>query len=188
MKTKILSVLCILFAVVCATSCSKSEDDSSREAVGDGLMATHTFYVTPDVLKFVDITLEYTDFEGNTVVEKMSDKSFKSEKEYTTSLLSASTAIKINIERNDVEIDPAGEYDVAVLYDFNAIRTFESGVGKAITTGRPIEAFTEKHTDIHKKYFETILGRLPKEVTCTHTFVDSPFGVQHFPEIEYGEE
>jgi hypothetical protein len=185
---RILMCAAVLMSCVVCSSCSKDEvDDGGDREITDGIMATHKFYVTPDMLKFIDVNIEWTDFEGNVVKEKVTNE-YVLEREYITDKLEGSTSMKVKITRKDVEIDPNGEYDIAVTYDFSAIRLFGSnGTGKAITTGQPIEGFREKHVNIHKTFLESILYRLPKDVTITHLFDDTTFGVQHFPVIEYGD-
>lgn len=178
----------VLMGCVVCSSCSKETDDDGSREITDGIMATHKFYITPDLLQFLDVTIEWTDFEGKIVKEKVTNKEIVIVREYITDKLEGSTSMSVKIERNDVEINPDGEYDIALTYDFSAIRLFGSnGTGKAITTGQPIEGFREKHVNIHKTFLESILYRLPKDVTITHLFDDTTFGVQHFPIITYGD-
>lgn len=190
MKAFVKFMMCaaVLMGSVVFSSCSKDDDEGDRKTVNDGIMATHKFYITPDLLKFVDVTIEWTDFEGRIVTEQVTPKELVLEREYITEKLQGSTAMTVNIERNDVEIDKDGEYDIALTYDFSAIRLFGTGVGKPITTGKPIEAFREKHVNIHKTFLESILNRIPKEVSIVNMFNDTPFGVQCIPVVECSEE
>ena len=185
---KFMMCAAVLMGSVVFSSCSKDDEGGNDRTITDGIMATHKFYITPDLLKFVDVTIEWTDFEGKIYSEKVTPAELVVEREYLTEKLQGSTAMTVNIERNDVEIAKDGEYDIALTYDFSAIRLFGSnGTGKAITTGQPIEGFREKHVNIHKTFLESILYRIPKDVTITHLFDDTTFGVQHFPVIEYGD-
>ena len=190
MKAFVKFMMCaaVLMGSVVFSSCSKDDDEGDRKTVNDGIMATHKFYITPDLLKFVDVTIEWTDFEGKIVTEKVTPKELVLEREYITEKLQGSTAMTVNIERNNTEIDKDGEYDIALTYDFSAIRLFGTGVGKPITTGQPIEAFREKHVNIHKTFLESILNRIPKEVSIINMFNDTPFGVQCIPVVECSEE
>lgn len=190
MKAFVKFMMCaaVLMGSVVFSSCSKDDDEGDRKTVNDGIMATHKFYITPDLLKFVDVTVEWTDFEGKIVTEQVTPKELVLEREYITEKLQGSTAMTVYIERNDVEIDKDGEYDIALTYDFSAIRLFGTGVGKPITTGQPIEAFREKHVNIHKTFLESILNRIPKEVSIINMFNDTPFGVQCIPVVECSEE
>lgn len=190
MKAFVKFMMCaaVLMGSVVFSSCSKDDDEGDRKTVNDGIMATHKFYITPDLLKFVDVTVEWTDFEGKIVTEQVTPKELVLEREYITEKLQGSTAMTVYIERNDTEIDKNGEYDIALTYDFSAIRLFGTGVGKPITTGQPIEAFREKHVNIHKTFLESILNRIPKEVSIINMFNDTPFGVQCIPVVECSEE
>lgn len=190
MKAFVKFMMCaaVLMGSVVFSSCSKDDDEGDRKTVNDGIMATHKFYITPDLLKFVDVTIEWTDFEGKIVTEQVTPAELVLEREYITEKLQGSTAMTVNIERNNTEIDKDGEYDIALTYDFSAIRLFGTGVGKPITTGQPIEAFREKHVNIHKTFLESILNRIPKEVSIINMFNDTPFGVQCIPVVECSEE
>lgn len=190
MKAFVKFMMCaaVLMGSVVFSSCSKDDDEGDRKTVNDGIMATHKFYITPDLLKFVDVTIEWTDFEGKIVTEKVTPAELVLEREYITEKLQGSTAMTVYIERNSTEIDKDGEYDIALTYDFSAIRLFGTGVGKPITTGQPIEAFREKHVNIHKTFLESILNRIPKEVSIINMFNDTPFGVQCIPVVECSEE
>lgn len=190
MKAFVKFMMCaaVLMGSVVFSSCSKDDDEGDRKTVNDGIMATHKFYITPDLLKFVDVTIEWTDFEGKIVTEKVTPAELVLEREYITEKLQGSTAMTVYIERNDTEIDKDGEYDIALTYDFSAIRLFGTGVGKPITTGQPIEAFREKHVNIHKTFLESILNRIPKEVSIINMFNDTPFGVQCIPVVECSDE
>ena len=190
MKAFVKFMMCaaVLMGSVVFSSCSKDDDEGDRKTVNDGIMATHKFYITPDLLKFVDVTVEWTDFEGKIVTEQVTPAELVLEREYITEKLQGSTAMTVYIERNDTEIDKNGEYDIALTYDFSAIRLFGTGVGKPITTGQPIEAFREKHVNIHKTFLESILNRIPKEVSIINMFNDTPFGVQCIPVVECSEE
>ena len=186
---KFMMCAAVLMGSVVFSSCSKDDEGGNDRTITDGIMATHKFYITPDLLKFVDVTIEWTDFEGKIVTEKVTPAELVVEREYLTEKLQGSTAMKVNIERNDVEIDKNAEYDIAITYDFSAIRLFGSnGTGKPITTGQPIEAFREKHVNIHKSFLEVILNRIPKEVSIINMFNDTPFGVQCIPVVECSEE
>ncbi|MBR2006570.1 MAG: hypothetical protein IKA01_01145 [Alistipes sp.] len=190
MKAFVKFMMCaaVLMGSVVFSSCSKDDDEGDRKTVNDGIMATHKFYITPDLLKFVDVTVEWTDFEGKIVTEEVTPAELVLEREYITEKLQGSTAMTVYIERNDTEIDKNGEYDIALTYDFSAIRLFGTGVGKPITTGQPIEAFREKHVNIHKTFLESILNRIPKEVSIINMFNDTPFGVQCIPVVECSDE
>lgn len=190
MKAFVKFMMCaaVLMGSVVFSSCSKDDDEGDRKTVNDGIMATHKFYITPDLLKFVDVTIEWTDFEGKIVTEQVTPKELVLEREYITEKLQGSTAMTVYIERNNTEIDKDGEYDIALTYDFSAIRLFGTGVGKPITTGQPIEAFKEKHVNIHKTFLESILNRIPKEVSIINMFNDTPFGVQCIPVVECSDE
>lgn len=191
MKAFVKFMMCaaVLMGSVVFSSCSKDDEGGNDREITDGIMATHKFYVTPDLLKFIDITIEWTDFEGKIVTEKVTPAELVVEREYLTEKLQGSTAMKVNIERNSTEIDKDGEYDIALTYDFSAIRLFGSnGTGKPITTGQPIEAFREKHVNIHKTFLESILNRIPKEVSIINMFNDTPFGVQCIPVVECSDE
>lgn len=186
---KFMMCAAVLMGSVVFSSCSKDDEGGNDRTITDGIMATHKFYITPDLLKFIDVTIEWTDFEGKIVTEKVTPAELVVEREYLTEKLQGSTAMKVNIERNDVEIDKNAEYDIAITYDFSAIRLFGSnGTGKPITTGQPIEAFREKHVNIHKSFLEVILNRIPKEVSIINMFNDTPFGVQCIPVVECSEE
>ena len=186
---KFMMCAAVLMGSVVFSSCSKDDEGGNDRTITDGIMATHKFYITPDLLKFVDVTIEWTDFNGKIVTEKVTPAELVVEREYLTEKLQGSTAMKVNIERNDVEIDKNAEYDIAITYDFSAIRLFGSnGTGKPITTGQPIEAFREKHVNIHKSFLEVILNRIPKEVSIINMFNDTPFGVQCIPVVECSEE
>ena len=186
---KFMMCAAVLMGSVVFSSCSKDDEGGNDREITDGIMATHKFYITPDLLKFVDVTIEWTDFNGKIVTEKVTPAELVVEREYLTEKLQGSTAMKVNIERNDVEIDKNAEYDIAITYDFSAIRLFGSnGTGKPITTGQPIEAFREKHVNIHKSFLEVILNRIPKEVSIINMFNDTPFGVQCIPVVECSEE
>lgn len=191
MKAFVKFMMCaaVLMGSVVFSSCSKDDEGGNDREITDGIMATHKFYVTPDLLKFVDVTIEWTDFNGKIVTEKVTPAELVVEREYLTEKLQGSTAMKVNIERNSTEIDKDGEYDIALTYDFSAIRLFGSnGTGKPITTGQPIEAFREKHVNIHKTFLESILNRIPKEVSIINMFNDTPFGVQCIPVVECSDE
>ncbi|MBQ3196726.1 MAG: hypothetical protein IJB63_01230 [Alistipes sp.] len=191
MKAFVKFMMCaaVLMGSVVFSSCSKDDDEGDRKTVNDGIMATHKFYITPDLLKFVDVTVEWTDFEGKIVTEKVTPAELVLEREYITEKLQGSTAMTVYIERNSTEIDKDGEYDIALTYDFSAIRLFGSnGTGKPITTGQPIEQFREKHVNIHKTFLESILNRIPKEVSIINMFNDTPFGVQCIPVVECSDE
>jgi hypothetical protein len=190
MKAFVKFMMCaaVLMGSVVFSSCSKDDEGDDRQKVGDGIMATHTFYVTPDMLKFIDVEIEIVDFDGNKSVETLSGNKFKLVKEFATEKLSSNTVFNVKITRNNKEVSSEGEYDIALKYEFSAIRTFDSGVGKAITTGCPVKELNEQHVNIHKSYVETILNRIPKDVTVTHLFDDTSFGVMHTPFIEIGEE
>ena len=73
---KFMMCAAVLMSSVVFSSCSKEEEKSDdRDLIEEGLLATHKFFVTPDVLKFVDVTVEFTDFDGNTTKETLtSDK------------------------------------------------------------------------------------------------------------------
>ena len=186
---KFMMCAAVLMGSVVFSSCSKDDEGGNDREITDGIMATHKFYITPDLLKFVDVTIEWTDFNGKIVTEKVTPAELVVEREYLTEKLQGSTAMTVNIERNDVEIDKNAEYDIAITYDFSAIRLFGSnGTGKPITTGQPIEAFREKHVNIHKSFLEVILNRIPKEVSIINMFNDTPFGVQCIPVVECSEE
>lgn len=186
---KFMMCAAVLMGSVVFSSCSKDDEGGNDRTITDGIMATHKFYITPDLLKFVDVSIEWTDFEGKIYSEKVTPAELVVEREYLTEKLQGSTAMKVNIERNDVEIDKNAEYDIAITYDFSAIRLFGSnGTGKPITTGQPIEAFREKHVNIHKSFLEVILNRIPKEVSIINMFNDTPFGVQCIPVVECSEE
>ena len=186
---KFMMCAAVLMGSVVFSSCSKDDEGGNDREITDGIMATHKFYITPDLLKFVDVSIEWTDFEGKIYSEKVTPAELVVEREYLTEKLQGSTAMKVNIERNDVEIDKNAEYDIAITYDFSAIRLFGSnGTGKRITTGQPIEAFREKHVNIHKSFLEVILNRIPKEVSIINMFNDTPFGVQCIPVVECSEE
>ena len=191
MKKFVKFMMCaaVLMGSVVFSSCSKDDEGGSEREITDGIMATHKFYITPDLLKFVDVSIEWTDFEGKIYREKVTPAELVVEREYLTEKLQGSTAMTVNIERNDVEIDKNAEYDIAITYDFSAIRLFGSnGTGKAITTGQPIEAFREKHVNIHKSFLEVILNRIPKEVSIINMFNDTPYGVMCVPVVECSEE
>lgn len=186
---KFMMCAAVLMGSVVFSSCSKDDEGGNDREITDGIMATHKFYITPDLLKFVDVSIEWTDFEGKIYSEKVTPAELVVEREYLTEKLQGSTAMTVNIERNDVEIDKNAEYDIAITYDFSAIRLFGSnGTGKPITTGQPIEAFREKHVNIHKSFLEVILNRIPKEVSIINMFNDTPFGVQCIPVVECSEE
>ena len=186
---KFMMCAAVLMGSVVFSSCSKDDEGGNDREITDGIMATHKFYITPDLLKFVDVSIEWTDFEGKIYSEKVTPAELVVEREYLTEKLQGSTAMKVNIERNDVEIDKNAEYDIAITYDFSAIRLFGSnGTGKPITTGQPIEALREKHVYIHKSFLEVILNRIPKEVSIINMFNDTPFGVQCIPVVECSEE
>ena len=186
---KFMMCAAVLMGSVVFSSCSKDDEGGNDREITDGIMATHKFYITPDLLKFVDVSIEWTDFNGKIVTEKVTPAELVVEREYLTEKLQGSTAMTVNIERNDVEIDKNAEYDIAITYDFSAIRLFGSnGTGKPITTGQPIEAFREKHVNIHKSFLEVILNRIPKEVSIINMFNDTPFGVQCIPVVECSEE
>lgn len=186
---KFMMCAAVLMGSVVFSSCSKDDEGGNDRTITDGIMATHKFYITPDLLKFVDVSIEWTDFEGKIYNEKVTPAELVVEREYLTEKLQGSTAMTVNIERNDVEIDKNAEYDIAITYDFSAIRLFGSnGTGKPITTGQPIEAFREKHVNIHKSFLEVILNRIPKEVSIINMFNDTPFGVQCIPVVECSEE
>lgn len=186
---KFMMCAAVLMGSVVFSSCSKDDEGGNDRTITDGIMATHKFYITPDLLKFVDVSIEWTDFEGKIYSEKVTPAELVVEREYLTEKLQGSTAMKVNIERNDVEIDKNAEYDIAITYDFSAIRLFGSnGTGKPITTGQPIEAFREKHVNIHKSFLEVILNRIPKEVSIINMFNDTPFGVQCIPVVECSDE
>ena len=186
---KFMMCAAVLMGSVVFSSCSKDAEGGNGREITDGIMATHKFYITPDLLKFVDVSIEWTDFEGKIYSEKVTPAELVVEREYLTEKLQGSTAMTVNIERNDVEIDKNAEYDIAITYDFSAIRLFGSnGTGKPITTGQPIEAFREKHVNIHKSFLEVILNRIPKEVSIINMFNDTPFGVQCIPVVECSEE
>ena len=186
---KFMMCAAVLMGSVVFSSCSKDDEGGNDREITDGIMATHKFYITPDLLKFVDVSIEWTDFEGKIYSEKVTPAELVVEREYLTEKLQGSTAMTVNIERNDVEIDKNAEYDIAITYDFSAIRLFGSnGTGKPITTGQPIEAFREKHVNIHKSFLEVILNRIPKEVSIINMFNDTPFGVQCIPVVECSDE
>ena len=191
MKAFVKFMMCaaVLRGRVVFSSCSKDDEGGNDRTITDGIMATHKFYITPDLLKFVDVSIEWTDFEGKIYSEKVTPAELVVEREYLTEKLQGSTAMTVYIERNDAEIDKNAEYDIAITYDFSAIRLFGSnGTGKPITTGQPIEAFREKHVNIHKSFLEVILNRIPKEVSIINMFNDTPFGVQCIPVVECSEE
>lgn len=191
MKAFVKFMMCaaVLMGSVVLSSCSKDDEGGNDREITDGIMATHKFYITPDLLKFIDVTIEWTDFEGKIVTEKVTPAELVLEREYLTEKLQGSTAMTVNIERNSTEIDKDGEYDIALTYDFSAIRLFGSnGTGQPITTGQPIEAFREKHVNIHKTFLESILNRIPKEVSIINMFNDTPFGVQCIPVVECSDE
>ena len=168
---RILMCAAVLMGSVVFSSCSKEEEKGDdRDLIEEGLLATHKFFVTPDVLKFVDVTVEFTDFDGNTIVETMTSDKVLIEKEFITPNLTASTEFNVTIERNGVEIEK-GEYDIAVMYEFSAIKLVK-GSGVPLTTGRPIEALTEKHVDISEKFTKTVINRLPEQAGITHIFTD----------------
>ena len=186
---KFMMCAAVLMGSVVFSSCSKDDEGGNDREITDGIMATHKFYITPDLLKFVDVSIEWTDFEGKIYSEKVTPAELVVEREYLTEKLQGSTAMTVNIERNNVEIDKNAEYDIALTYDFSAIRLFGSnGTGKPITTGQPIEAFREKHVNIHKSFLEVILNRIPKEVSIINMFNDTPFGVQCIPVVECSDE
>ena len=186
---KFMMCAAVLMGSVVFSSCSKDDEGGNDRVINDGIMATHKFYITPDLLKFVDVSIEWTDFEGKIYSEKVTPAELVVEREYLTEKLQGSTAMTVNIERNDVEIDKNAEYDIAITYDFSAIRLFGSnGTGKPITTGQPIEAFREKHVNIHKSFLEVILNRIPKEVSIINMFNDTPFGVLCIPVVECSDE
>lgn len=173
MKAFVKFMMCaaVLMGCVVFSSCSKEEEKGDdRDLIEEGLLATHKFFVTPDVLKFVDVTVEFTDFDGNTIVETMTSDKVLIEKEFITPNLTASTEFNVTIERNGVEIEK-GEYDIAVMYEFSAIKLVK-GSGVPLTTGRPIEALTEKHVDISEKFTKTVINRLPEQAGITHIFTD----------------
>ena len=168
---KFMMCAAVLMSSVVFSSCSKEEEKGNdRDLIEEGLLATHKFFVTPDVLKFVDVTVEFTDFDGNTTKETMTSDKVLIEKEFITPNLTASTEFNVTIERNGVEIEK-GEYDIAVMYEFSAIKLVK-GSGVPLTTGRPIEALTEKHVDISEKFTKTVINRLPEQVGITHIFTD----------------
>ena len=168
---KFMMCAAVLMSSVVFSSCSKEEEKGNdRDLIEEGLLATHKFFVTPDVLKFVDVTVEFTDFDGNTTKETLTSDKVLIEKEFVTPNLTSSTAFNVKIIRNGVEVEE-GEYDVAVMYEFSAVKLVK-GSGVPLTTGRPCDALTEKHVNIHKDFTNKVLKRLPEETTITHFFRD----------------
>lgn len=168
---KFMMCAAVLMSSVVFSSCSKEEEKSDdRDLIEEGLLATHKFFVTPDVLKFVDVTVEFTDFDGNTTKETLTSDKVLIEKEFITPNLTASTEFNVTIERNGVEIEK-GEYDIAVMYEFSAIKLVK-GSGVPLYTGRPYKPLTEKWVDISEKFTKTVINRLPEETSITHCFTD----------------
>ena len=102
---KFMMCAAVLMGSVVFSSCSKDDEGGNDREITDGIMATHKFYITPDLLKFVDVSIEWTDFEGKIYSEKVTPAELVVEREYLTEKLQGSTAMPVNFERNDVEID-----------------------------------------------------------------------------------
>ena len=175
---------CVVFSVACS-----KEDDTANIKPEKGILATHTFVISPDMLDLTEMVIEWTDFTGETKIDTV--RTCKWEKEMVSSSSTQEMAISefklYTRVRDDVEVRNDRTYDLAVLYNFTAIKLYGNGVGKPITTGRPISDLTLMEMDIHKKYVERLLDRLPEEVSCLHYFNDSPFGMQYVPSISYGD-
>lgn len=185
MKIRILSILCLLFGLLFSVSCSKDDDSTDRE-FKEGVRASHTFILSPDMLELADIVVEWIDFEG--IIERDTIDVCKWEKDIVTDKLPNVTSFSVNFKlRDDVEIRTDRSYDLAILYNFSAVQLFSNGTGKALTSGRPIEDFTLMEMDIHKKFVERCLNRLPEKVTCMHYFEDSPFGMIFSKKVTYDE-
>ncbi|MBR4995419.1 MAG: hypothetical protein IKY82_05100 [Alistipes sp.] len=181
MKVKYLAILLLLTSIFTFSSCQKEEEPVN--VIENGVRSVHTFIVSPDILDLMDITLTWLDFDG--IIKTDTLKSCKWEKEIETGTIPNSTGVVIRAKRNDVEIRTDRTYDIAMLYNFSAVRLFSNGVGKALTTGRPIPEFRLMEMDIHKKFTERCLGRLPEVVSCFNHFDGFGYAVYHTPEISY---
>ena len=180
MKAFVKFMMCaaVLMGSVVFSSCSKDDEGGSeRDLIENGLLASHKFFVTPDVLKYVDVTLEWTDFDGNTTVDNLTPDKVLVEKEYTTPKLTAMTSLNVKITRNNVEIEK-GEYDISVMYEFSGLKLVK-GTGVPLYTGNPYKAFTEKWVNISEKFTKTVIDRLPEETTINHCFTDIGGFVNH---------